>query len=393
MTPPSLAWIAADHDRSRVPLPGTSRAQPPAATSRMASRAAPGAGVTRVADLTRLDTIGIPVFQAVRPMARTLAVSMGKGVTPELARLSALMEAIEVWHVEQPMPPVLVAAPRDVGPLLGYDVGDLALAEPSLLHDGLPLEWVTARSLPDGAAVLVPMSTVRLTLECSNGWNPPVFLESANGLASGNTLVEATLHALYEVIERDAITAAIAGGGKGVPVDPKTLGSSVADELCAMVGRAGARLESRFVPSPTGLPVFLSWIACDDYPAAMYGFGCHLSPEIALTRSITEAAQTRLGYISGARDDLEGSFEAAGPPSPAGLPASGSPAGLAADAADLIAAPVVLDSLLDDLEYVVKQATVAFASPPLVVDLTRDEIGVPVVKVVAPGCRVSPEVL
>jgi len=381
----SLSWMATPRDRSRVRLPGTSRAVPPAATAAMAATAAPRTGVTRVADLTRLDTIGIPVFQAVRPMAATLSVTMGKGVTAELARLSAVMEAIEVWHVEQPMAPAVTAAPRDLR--LGYDVRDLALSEPSLLHDRLPLDWVPARSLAEGAATLVPLRTVRLTLGRPDGWNPPVFLESANGLASGNTLVEATLHALYEVIERDAITAAVASGHKGVAADPGTLGSAVVDKLCAMIERAGVALRVRYVPSPTGLPCFLSWLACPDYPAQMYGFGCHLSPEIALTRSITEAAQTRLGYMSGARDDLEADIDEAGASRRAEQP------GPPGDAAELIQPPVVLDSLLDDLEYVVKQATAVFAGPPLMVDLTRPEIGVPVVKVVAPGCRVCPEVL
>src|SRR5688500_3384005 len=92
----SLAWIASDRDRSKVRLPGTNRAQPPAATLELAGVAAAKVGVTRVADITRLDTIGIPTYQAIRPTSRTLAVSQGKGVVPELAKLSAMMEAIEL---------------------------------------------------------------------------------------------------------------------------------------------------------------------------------------------------------------------------------------------------------------------------------------------------------
>src|SRR3546814_15399566 len=34
------------------------------------------------------------------------------------------------------------------------------------------------------------------------------------------------------------------------------------------------------------------------------GSGCHLCPEVALLRAITEAAQVRTTYLSGARDDL-----------------------------------------------------------------------------------------
>lgn len=383
----SLSWIASCHDRSKVRLPGTNRAQPPTATLEMASHAATKVEVTRVADITRLDTIGIPTFQAIRPMARTVAVSQGKGVTPELAKLSAMMEAVEIWHVEQPMSPAMTAAPRDISQRLSYVVSDLAPSVPSLLHDGLPLDWVVARSLVDGSETLVPMNVVQLSLEQKMDWNPPAFFESTNGLASGNTLVEGTLHALYEVIERDAITAAIVGGDMGVRVDPRTLGSPVVDELCMMIERAGVSLEVRFVPSPTDLPCFLSWVACDDYPAAMFGFGCHLSSEIALTRSITEAAQARLAYISGARDDLQEDID------DVGSRRRRAQSGPAADIGELIPEPVEHESLLDDLQYVVKRATAAFSRPPLVVDLTRDEIGVPVVKVVAPGSRVCPEVL
>ncbi|MFD7256070.1 YcaO-like family protein [Streptomyces sp. NPDC059874] len=385
----TLSWLASPQDRSVLCLPGTNRARPPAATWEMASGAAAKVGVTRVADITRLDTIGIPTFQAIRPLSRTLAVSQGKGMTPELAKVSAVMESVETWHLEQPVSPDRTAAPRDIGAELGYDVAALAPCVPSLLHDGLPLDWVAARSLVDGARTFVPVNLARLTLEENTDWNPPVFFESTNGLASGNTLVEAALHALCEVIERDAMTAAVRQGGEmGVRVDPRTAGSAVADELCELIERADVTLEVRFVPSPTGLPCFLSWVACHDYPAPMFGFGCHLGTEIALTRAISEAAQARLAYISGARDDLRTDF---GQVDVGRLKDARS--GSAADIGGLVAEPPRHDSLVDDLAHVVRQSAEAFSHPPVVVDLTRDEIGVPVVKVVAPGSRVCPEVL
>ncbi|MFC4533344.1 YcaO-like family protein [Sphaerisporangium dianthi] len=383
----SLSWVLSHSDESKVRLPGTDRAQDPAATLAMALRAAPKVGITRIADITRLDTIGIPTFQAIRPTATTLAVSQGKGITPQLAKLSATMEAIELWHAEQPMPPVMTAAPRDLGGRLDYDVRELAPSVPSVLHDGLPLDWVAARSLVDGAETLVPRDVVALSLVRRAGWNPPVFFESTNGLASGNTLVESILHALYEVVERDAMTAAYTGGGEmGVRVDPRTMGSPVADELCEMMERAGISQEVRLVPSPTGLPCFLSRITCEDYPPAFYGFGCHLSSEISLTRAVTEAAQARLAYISGARDDLRSDFNddhgAKRPTRPA--PAA---------AGETIPRLPAHESLAGDLADVIERVTAAFSHAPLVVDLTRDDIGVPVVKVVAPGSRICLEVL
>ncbi|MFC4586163.1 YcaO-like family protein [Sphaerisporangium corydalis] len=375
--------MLSDSDQSKVRLPGTDRARDPAATSEMARRAARKVGITRVADITRLDTIGIPTYQAIRPTSRTLAVSQGKGVTPELAKLSATMEAVELWHAEQPMPAIATASPREVAGHLGYDVRDLPLSTPTVLHDGLPLDWVAGWSLVDGAETLVPRDAVAFTLARRQGWNPPVFFESTNGLASGNTLVEGILHALYEVIERDAVTASLTGGDRGVRVGPATLGSPVVDELCAMLARAGVALEVRSLPSATGVPCFLARITCEDYPPPFLGYGCHLSSEIALTRAITEAAQSRLGYVSGARDDLRPEVHKDPGPRRAPVPA--------ADGEAIQEAPAH-GSLVDDLEDVVKRAAVAFSHAPLVVDLTRDDIGVPVVRVVAPGSRVIPEV-
>ena len=78
-------------------------------------------GITRLADVTGLDTLRVPVVMAVRPLALTLTVAQGKGVTLEAARASAAMEAIEVWHGEFAVPPASCSAPAaDLS--LGYPV-------------------------------------------------------------------------------------------------------------------------------------------------------------------------------------------------------------------------------------------------------------------------------
>src|ERR1700733_2330877 len=81
---------------------GTRRAASIAATWRRIAPLARRVGVTRIADHTGLDTIGIPVIAAIRPMARSLSTQHGKGATPAAARVSAVMEAIETFTAEQP---------------------------------------------------------------------------------------------------------------------------------------------------------------------------------------------------------------------------------------------------------------------------------------------------
>ncbi|HEX9619908.1 MAG TPA: hypothetical protein VF989_07230, partial [Polyangiaceae bacterium] len=45
------------------------------------------AGITRIANITGLDNVGIPVTLVHRPNSRSLSVSQGKGVSPLLAKV------------------------------------------------------------------------------------------------------------------------------------------------------------------------------------------------------------------------------------------------------------------------------------------------------------------
>src|SRR5689334_3494323 len=67
-------------------------------------------GITRLADLTGLDRIGLPVFAAIRPNSRSVATSQGKGLTHDAARAAALMEAAESWHAERIEGPLRLAS-------------------------------------------------------------------------------------------------------------------------------------------------------------------------------------------------------------------------------------------------------------------------------------------
>src|SRR4051794_5945638 len=79
---------------------GTYRAADPEETWQRVMPMLPRFGITRVADITRLDDIGLPVHVAYRPAGLTYAVSIGIGDTPAQSRVSAVMESIEAWHAE-----------------------------------------------------------------------------------------------------------------------------------------------------------------------------------------------------------------------------------------------------------------------------------------------------
>jgi ribosomal protein S12 methylthiotransferase accessory factor len=381
-----IAGRITGEDRAKIVMPGTDRAIGAEASLANALRCARLVGVTRLADVTRLDTIGIPTFQAIRPSATTLTVSQGKGLTDTLASVSALMESTELWHAENVTGEVFVDTIAGLRPVLTYDpYADLPLEVNCLLHDDLPLEWMTATSLPDGRPVPVPFRLVNLDFRAPTGWRPRLFQESSNGLASGNTLVEAALHALYEVIERDAIARSHRAGGIGTSFDPRALAPGPVHDLLDRFAAAKVSVDARWMPSPTGLPVVSVRIVSPDYQIVAGGYGCHLSTEIATTRALTEAAQSRLTLISGGRDDL--SVRAFRPvyrmmETPAAGPETAGPPGH-------LVSSLANRSLLDDLTELNRRCTQAFTSPPLLLDLAHPEIGVNVVRVIVPGCALD----
>ena len=85
-------------------LEGTQRVFGPETTLANTTKLLPKIGVTRIANITDLDRVGIPVFSAIRPSAAAGAISIysGKGATETNARISAIMESFERCLAEQP---------------------------------------------------------------------------------------------------------------------------------------------------------------------------------------------------------------------------------------------------------------------------------------------------
>jgi YcaO-like protein with predicted kinase domain len=80
---------------------GTDRTVSPALTLERIAPLLPAMGITRVADVTGLDCIGIPVAFCCRPNSRALAVSQGKGLDLAAAKASAIMDSVEGFHAER----------------------------------------------------------------------------------------------------------------------------------------------------------------------------------------------------------------------------------------------------------------------------------------------------
>ena len=267
-------------------------------------------GISRLARQTGLDVIGIPCWAAVRPNARTLAVNMGKGADDDAAMASAIMEAVEYAIAEAPEAPAIVttaAQLRDEGRAV-FDIAPWLPPKEPLPAD-LELAWLEGADLFSGAPVYAPRDAVMI----GGAETLAAISQSTNGLASGNTLEEATFHALCELIERDATTLWIFksdGAAAATEIAAAAFADPLVDDLVAQVKRAGLRLTLFDQTTNIGLPVIFALLAPRDQPATRYfdlaaGCGCHPIAVRAAIRAITEAAQTRVSNIAGGRDDFD----------------------------------------------------------------------------------------
>jgi YcaO-like protein with predicted kinase domain len=286
---------------------GTHRVVPPGETWERLRGLLGRAGITRVADVTALDRIGIPVYQAVRPASRNLSVSQGKGATPDAARASAVMESIELWHAEDlGHLPRIVLSPREMRYDNAIPVDSLrwrAGLAPEVA--ALPLPWVRARELGgEEREAWLPRGMLELDFTQPEAPGLDLFQITSNGLAAGNCLEEALLHGLCELVERHALHLAEHEPHRRVPLRADALDSPWLREPIARIREAGMKLALYDVTWELGLPTALVDLAAPDIANVWRGSGCHPDPAVALSRALTEAAQSRLTYISGARDDL-----------------------------------------------------------------------------------------
>lgn len=350
-------------------------------------------GITRLANLTGLDEVGVPVWMAVRPLARSMTVSQGKGLTDELSKCSALMEGIETYHAEHVIPDGV-----DL-PLSAYR-HDSAFVDPELLPrpaESLPaddpvLRWAKARDVASGEQRWIPHELFDLDAT-KRRIRPALFVASSNGLASGNTGEEAVLHGICEVVERDQVAYWLQRDMQSPRPPSKLILSSVDDPGCRSIidrcAEIGLDLHVWYATVDLALPVF--WAVAADangnthFPHRAIGSGCHPCKAIALSRALTEALQIRLSNISGVRDDvgwLQYRNNAIRCPADWIMEVRSREETVDFRAVEEASCPQNVQELLNHVQHTLRLAAV---NEILAVDLTLDGIGIPVVFICIPG--------
>lgn len=266
-------------------------------------------GITRLARQTGLDCIGIPCYAAIRPNSATIASHQGKGVDDVSAQISAVMEAAEYAIAEAPETPqrtLSMAEARAAGHEM-LDVSHL-LPRGTVIEETKPIRWVEGFALETGTPVLVPYDAVVLG---SPPRDLPGLSQSTNGIAAGTRFSGALLHALSEVIERDAVCLwgfKADKAAKATAISPADFDDADVDALTYRIAEAGYRLRLFDQTSNIGAPVIYAVLSPDDgadkHFDAATGASCHPVAAVAARRAIVEAAQTRITNIAGARDDI-----------------------------------------------------------------------------------------
>jgi ribosomal protein S12 methylthiotransferase accessory factor len=266
-------------------------------------------GIVRVTEITPLDRLGVPVFVSIRPDAPVLCVCAGKGLTAAEGQVGAYMEAIEIaWsEVGRSALPITPMTVRDVLDTRTDPMSFVSLCPMwgQQIDLDAPIVCTPMTDVASGATSMVPSELLFFPI----AHRPSFFGSSTNGLASGNTVLEATVHALTEVIERDATSLHLVFD-KSHRIEPASLPPELA-ALAARIESRGFGVLVRWLPSEVGLPVFQSIVFDRSQPwVTLRGDGCHPSRSIALTRALTETIQARLCLIHGGRDDLTNVYTA-----------------------------------------------------------------------------------
>jgi ribosomal protein S12 methylthiotransferase accessory factor len=264
------------------------------------------------------------------------------------------------------------------------DPRSFLLPDDSGYEEGRPIRWAPAWDLLAEAPAWVP-----LDLAISPPREGLLHEVCTNGLASGNTQLEAVVHGLAEVIERDATSQLLFAREMGEPgagpalveIDRETIPEALRAKVEGIEGEE-VRVRLAWLMSETKIPVVRARLfegalfEGSGAPRRHVGYGCDPSAEVALDRALNEAAQARLMAIQGARDSYNrarirpeqgrGAAERRST-SFSELPTNESP------------------DLFEDLQALLAGLRRAGFSSALAVDLTRADLGLPVVRVLVPG--------
>ncbi|MCC2625341.1 MAG: hypothetical protein K0R14_1214 [Burkholderiales bacterium] len=267
-------------------------------------------GITRVANITYLDHFyGIFVSNCIRPNSQNLSISQGKGSSIEAATISAIMESIEGYHIENP------PAYKFNGTFNACSIKENCV-NPNLFPQTqfkanlteISFNWSEAYNIFDKSPVFLPTAITQINT-CKPNFNYLYFDISTNGLAAGNSIEEAIFHAICEIIERDSLAKWQKSNIHYINqclIKTDTI-DDFNQQYIQKLQEKGLGIRVWNITSNLEVPSYQVALLDNNSLRGLNSFtgsGTHLSKSIALFRAITEAVQARVAYIAGVRDDI-----------------------------------------------------------------------------------------
>jgi oxazoline/thiazoline synthase len=328
--------------------------------------------------------------------------SFGKGSTAEQGEASALMEAIErysgIFQGDETrisrrftdFPPGDAIAPNDILNFSDaqYRTRDAAAHDhgpmqpvPEPFDPSAKIEWSPVWSLRDNRFKYVPTGLLYFFHR-----GPAHVAADSNGCAAGNTREEAIVQGFLELVERDAYAIWWYNRSRRAGVDLGKFNDSYVRDLQAQLAETGRKLWVLDVTSDLGVPTYVAishWMQ-NGQENIEFGSGAHFDPRIAALRALTELNQFLsiglMGGGSGEKPTLDGTTPLHLQNYPFLIP--GANAAVPSDRS----LKLPLDNTREQVDACIEIARRA-GLDFLVLDQTRPDVGVPVVRVIVPGLR------
>jgi ribosomal protein S12 methylthiotransferase accessory factor len=234
---------------------------------------------------------------------------------------------------------------------------------PEPFDEDQSVEWMRARSLTGQRERFVPLAMVKLFYRPQNArW---IGDADSSGCASGASMDEATLHAIFELVERDSLGIWWFNRPALPELRPEQIGDARTRHVCEALAERGWRVWFHDITTDLAIPSAVA-IAQTEAGEWVLGSAAHLYGDMALRRAILEVWQ-----LSQSRRR----------PSPA-------PERTTGDLRQMTPGSSLerVKSIQDALSYCVD--LIASAGHEVIsVDLTRQDIGLPVVRAIVPGLR------
>lgn len=361
----------------------------------------------------RITGTNLPVYTAAHaaeppsrpggPALQRVKGAGGKGMSDVQARTSCTAEAVERYSCS-----FFGDEPRRRARLA--DIADIAVDPRDLLQfsdlqyaartvDAIPgfnyvpfpfdptraIEWTPMVSLASGQTRWVAAAHCFFNYRDPDDRGETFQLADSNGCAAGNTVEEAVLQGLLELVERDAVALWWYTRATRAEVDLASFADPTFSRLMETYDERGQELHVLDLTVDTGVPVVaaIRWRRSDGGGIDL-GFGAHLDPRIAVSRALSELEQSEFD-VADVRANISPEIAAWRSTATVENQPYVLPSGASRVTRSDLASRQFAD-LRDEVDWCVSTLG-GLGHDVLIYQHTRPDVGFPVVRVVAPGLR------